>query len=30
VHYVYAPRLVAFLLIIAAILDKNRKRSEGS
>ncbi len=25
VHYVYVPRLLAFLLIIAAILDKNRK-----
>jgi hypothetical protein len=24
-HYVYVPRLLAFLLIIAAILDKNRK-----
>jgi hypothetical protein len=27
VHYVYLPRLLAFLLIIAAILDKNRKGS---
>lgn len=25
VHYVYVPRLLAFVLIIAAILDKNRK-----
>jgi peptidoglycan/LPS O-acetylase OafA/YrhL len=25
VHYVFVPRLLAFLLIIAAILDKNRK-----
>ena len=25
VHYVYVPRLIAFLLIIAAILDKNRR-----
>lgn len=25
VHYVYVPRLLAFLLIIAAILDKNRR-----
>jgi hypothetical protein len=25
VHYVDLPRLLAFLLIIAAILDKNRK-----
>ncbi|MBA3394380.1 MAG: hypothetical protein H0T89_17170 [Deltaproteobacteria bacterium] len=27
VHYVYVPRLLAFMLIIAAILDKNRKGS---
>jgi hypothetical protein len=27
VFYVYVPRLVAFVLIIAAILDKNRKQS---
>lgn len=27
VHYVYVPRLLAFLFILAAILDKNRKRS---
>jgi hypothetical protein len=26
VQYVYIPRLLAFTLIIAAILDKNRKR----
>jgi hypothetical protein len=24
-HFVFVPRLVAFLLIIAAILDKNRR-----
>ncbi len=24
-HYVYVPRLLAFVLILAAILDKNRK-----
>ena len=28
VHYVYLPRLLAFLLIIAAIIDKNRKDSK--
>lgn len=27
VYYVYLPRLLAFLLIIAAILDKNRQSS---
>lgn len=25
-HYVFVPRLVGFLLIIAAIMDKNRSR----
>jgi hypothetical protein len=28
IHYVYVPRLIAFMLIIAAILDKNRKSSD--
>ena len=26
-HYFYVPRLVAFLLIMAAIIDKNRRES---
>lgn len=30
VHYVYIPRLLAFLLIIAAILDKNRKAKRAT
>ena len=28
-HYFYVPRLVAFLLIIAAIVDKNRPASRA-
>jgi len=27
-HYWYVPRLIAFLVIIAAIVDKNRSSSE--
>jgi hypothetical protein len=27
-HYVFVPRLVAFLLIIAGVLDKNRRGRE--
>jgi uncharacterized membrane protein len=29
-HYYYAVRLVAFLLILAGILDKNRRRPSSS
>lgn len=28
-HYFYVPRFIAFLLIIAAIIDKNRPANRG-